>query len=171
MSALRLGRLPDGTRHIVEDPTFTVGRVSFSRVGMRASGEYIVATQARKEPNRSPDPRTGAHKKRGEALVGQPQQRDDLAGVLRPTCGKVMKIAGEPCARKPGHGFECKSRAALETAADKRRSTRVPLRPGFCGEWMPEAGEPCARRLGHTTHHSSSTAVENDKARALRRSA
>lgn len=75
MSALRKGRNPDGTRHIVEDPTFTVGRVSFSRVGMRASGEYIVATQAKPEPNRSPDPRTGAHKKRGEALLEKPRQR------------------------------------------------------------------------------------------------
>jgi hypothetical protein len=68
MSLLRMGRNPDGTRHIVEDPTFTVGRVSFSRVGMRASGEYTVTTQARPEPNRSPDPRTGAHKARGQVL-------------------------------------------------------------------------------------------------------
>jgi len=41
MSALRLGRLPDGTRHVV-DLGPAVGRRSVSRLGIRGGGPPVV---------------------------------------------------------------------------------------------------------------------------------
>lgn len=57
MSALRLGRLPDGTRHVlILEPA--VGRISFARYGSRGGGEYVVGASS---TPRSVDKREGAH--------------------------------------------------------------------------------------------------------------
>lgn len=59
MSALRLGRLPDGTRDIrILEPA--VGRISFTRGAIRNAGEYVVAKST---PYHAPDKRVGKHAK------------------------------------------------------------------------------------------------------------
>jgi hypothetical protein len=58
MSALRLGRLPDGTRHVlILEPA--VGRTSFTRYGIHGGGEYVVAPSAKYSAK--VEPRKGAH--------------------------------------------------------------------------------------------------------------
>jgi hypothetical protein len=100
VSALRLGRLPDGTRHVlILEPA--VGRTSFTRHGIHGGGEYVVAPSAKYSAK--VEPRTGAHRSRA-------------------VCGKWMRQSKEPCARTPGHGTECRSAASLDRAAGRSRT-------------------------------------------------
>jgi hypothetical protein len=100
MSALRLGRLPDGTRHdLILEPA--VGRIHMSRLGIAGGGEYVVAPSAKYSAKL--EPRTGAHR-------------------ARAVCGKWMRQSKEPCARTPGHGTECRSAASLDRAAGRCRT-------------------------------------------------
>lgn len=57
------------------------------------------------------------------------QRQRELAGDPRPNtqrCGKLMPLAGEPCARLIGHKpGDCRTRTALDYARDARPSGRA----------------------------------------------
>ena len=45
------------------------------------------------------------------------KQAAHVCPPVRRTCGVWMRVAGERCARKPGHGYEHRTRYALDNAA------------------------------------------------------
>lgn len=122
MSARRV--YVDGVPTWLKENDGAVGRLSFSRIGIRGggppvvSGSFVVGESERARAERT----RRIYNARRDAA--KPQKRDDLAGVPRPTCGKTLRIIGEPCARKPGHGWDCKSAEDLAKRAADRRAER-----------------------------------------------
>ena len=90
-----------------------VGRVTHTR-GALFGGSPIVTETARDRLNRQA--REWKARQR-EVPVYKAAHRKP-----RPRCGRPMAYTGETCARRPGHGWDCRSAASLEAAAAKRRT-------------------------------------------------
>lgn len=109
MSALRLGRLPDGSRDVRICDDGAVGRTTHARYGIAGGGPPTVT---------------------GSFVVGLPKPRPDprpradrlFEGIVR--CGLWMPRVGEHCYRRVGHADKCLTAAAVAQDTERRRSTK-----------------------------------------------
>ncbi len=111
MSALRLGRLPDGTRDIRIVDDGAVGRIHMTRYGMR--GAFVVG----QKPAPLPVPATSPARR---AQIAEYKARK-RAGVL---CRRVMRSSKE-CFRSLGHRGECRNAESMELRAARKRTGGV----------------------------------------------
>lgn len=109
MSALRLGRLPDGTRDIRIVDTGAVARITHTRYAVK--GELVVAQRATPLPIPATTPvrqaQMAAYKKR---------HTEGLCDYGLPS---------GPCARVKGHGSDHRSAGYLERLAHRQRTGGV----------------------------------------------
>lgn len=59
--------------------------------------------------------------RRGEWREGNAKGVRHICPSYRPTCGAVMRYAGERCARRPGHTTEHRTRYALDNQYRRHR--------------------------------------------------
>ena len=102
MSALRLGRNPDGTREIRILEPQTAKRQGW---GGSALGHFSGTTLTVKQQ---------LHNRPGKRLPRQP--------LNRARCGLPVHVSKEACARTPGHGGRHASSDAVARLNERRRS-------------------------------------------------
>lgn len=109
MSLLRMGRNPDGTRHIVKE-----GPARARVAGYGGSLISHAVTPIRPQP-RSAVPLREKDRRRKE-------RRERLICGIPLSSNQNARLNGEPCARMPGHVEAHRSKASMEHAAGRRRS-------------------------------------------------
>lgn len=67
--------------------------------------------------------------------------------TLTVICGRLMPMAGEPCARTPGHAGYCRSDYDMGHARDRKRLDYVPL---MRDRWRPRRIDPQRTGVGPT---------------------
>lgn len=118
MSALRLGRNPDGTRHIVTIDDGAVGRITHTRYGIAGGGTLVTARPAMTRV------RIVEVLSEERRLRSRDRKRRERA-IVRGLCGRKLHHSaamGSFCGRAAGHKNYCKSREAMDNDARRNRA-------------------------------------------------